>query len=566
MNSSHHTELTQLFNEYANGQITAGRLHQLEEILREDPEARQAYLDYFRVHATLYDFVDDLADCEELALPEHPPAIDHEANDSRTFSMPQLGVLLAVCGVVLCLIVLPLWGIWIGSDRNFQELTGNPLTQPNTGSASNMLRLPKVAATVPIAIVSRMIDVKMTPGEPMLSVGQGLTSQQFSMQSGLMQLDFLNGVSVIVEGKVELNLISQNQCELLRGQARVYAPSPEDGFVLITQHATFIDRGTEFGVRVLPDQKAEMHVFDGQVDVLPRAGNQVTQSLTTGRGISIAPQAPIQEIVANDENFPSMVNVGQRISELEQQRLHDWQASRQEVLSDKDLVVYFDFEPDAYNSQRVTDRSGNGQDGVIVGCNLSQGRWPGKKALEFKGPHDRMRMNIPGEFDSLTLAVWVRLDGYDRQFNSIMLTDKFEDGHVHWQVRSNGIIDMGMKPKDERRLLYLSNSVLGFQDLGRWTHLAAVLDRDQGVVIHYLDGHQVARIPIETGIESEQREPVAGIFPLRIGRAELGNWRPDSPERDNGVRNLNGRIDEFAIYSKALSKAEIERLYTLGRP
>lgn len=566
MNSPDNAELNQLLSEYANGHITAARLHRLEDILRDDPQARQVYLEYFRVHGALYDLVDELTDEDEFSLPANPPAIDPEAGNSKTFSMPQLGFLLALCAVLLGLIVLPLWGIWFDADRTTAGLAGDPSPPPSVGTSVARLKLPKIATTVPIAIVSKMVDVRMFPGEPKLSVGQGLASQQFSMESGLMQLDFLSGVSVIVEGNVELNLISHNQCELLQGQARVYAPSPEDGFVLITQHATFIDRGTEFGVRVLPGHQAEVHVFDGQVDVLPRPGNEVMKSLTTGRGMTIAPERPLEEIVASDEDFPSMVHFSERISELAQQRYEDWQASREEVTSDEDLVVYYDFEPDAHNSQLVTDRSGSGLDGVIVGCNLAQGRWPAKQAIEFKGPHDRIRMKVPGEFDSMTLAVWVRIDGFDREFNSLMLTDKFDAGHVHWQVRSSGMIDMGIKPRTEDRRIYLSEDVVGFQDLGRWMHIVSVIDGDQGVVIHYLDGQQICRVPVETGVEVDQRGPATSIFPLQIGRAELGNWRPRSHTNSPGVRNLNGRIDEFAIYSRALDKTEIEHLYTLGRP
>ena len=51
---------------------------------------------------------------------------------------------------------------------------------------------------------------------------------------------------------------------------------------------------------------------------------------------------------------------------------------------------------------------------------------------------------------------------------------------------------------------------------------------------------------------------------LRIGRADLGNWTDPIWAKD--IRSLNGRIDEFAIYSTALTPDEILQIYEEGRP
>jgi hypothetical protein len=51
---------------------------------------------------------------------------------------------------------------------------------------------------------------------------------------------------------------------------------------------------------------------------------------------------------------------------------------------------------------------------------------------------------------------------------------------------------------------------------------------------------------------------------LRIGRADLGNWT--DPIWARAIRSLNGRIDEFAIYSAALAPDEILTIFEEGRP
>jgi hypothetical protein len=46
---------------------------------------------------------------------------------------------------------------------------------------------------------------------------------------------------------------------------------------------------------------------------------------------------------------------------------------------------------------------------------------------------------------------------------------------------------------------------------------------------------------------------------------EIGNWTPVSGEPMEPIRNFNGLMDEFAIFSRALSAEEMQRFYAAGR-
>ena len=85
-------------------------------------------------------------------------------------------------------------------------------------------------------------------------------------------------------------------------------------------------------------------------------------------------------------------------------------------------------------------------DGGIVGARVTQGRWPGKTALDFRGEGDRVRFNIPGEFDAITLYAWVRIDALDRELNSLFLTDHYDAGEFHWQLSSLGALHFSTSP------------------------------------------------------------------------------------------------------------------------
>jgi hypothetical protein len=158
---------------------------------------------------------------------------------------------------------------------------------------------------------------------------------------------------------------------------------------------------------------------------------------------------------------------------------------------------------------------------------------------------------VPGEFKSLTFAGWVRLEGMERWLSSLMLTDGHQLGEVHWQITELGQLLLGVKAEAEHSHDYYSPSVLSPRDLGRWVHLACVYNGKDGYVAHFLDGEEVSH------------EDVRLATTLRLGAAELGNWVPEDL-RDNRVRSLNGRVDEFLIFDRPLNRGEIRELYAAG--
>jgi hypothetical protein len=56
--------------------------------------------------------------------------------------------------------------------------------------------------------------------------------------------------------------------------------------------------------------------------------------------------------------------------------------------------------------------------------------------------------------------------------------------------------------------------------------------------------------------------------PYRLGSAELGNWnaRVGPNPTPSFIRNLGASLDEFELFSRALSDAEVLKLFTEGKP
>jgi len=168
-----------------------------------------------------------------------------------------------------------------------------------------------------------------------------------------------------------------------------------------------------------------------------------------------------------------------------------------------------------------------------------------------------VRLSVPGEFESLTLAAWVRAQGLDRQFNSLFMCDGFAFGTLHWLIRKDGVLGLtaiGSRSGDYQ--IIASPSVLTLDQYGIWLHLAAVLDGKAKRVVQFVNGAQVSEKALKVNL------------PFRIGAAELGNWNADGfPDNDPSlIRNFSGAMDEFCLFSRALTAGEIRALYSEGKP
>jgi hypothetical protein len=189
--------------------------------------------------------------------------------------------------------------------------------------------------------------------------------------------------------------------------------------------------------------------------------------------------------------------------------------------------------------------------------------------LEFKSPGDRVRINLKkDEYEGLTMAAWIRVDGLDRKYNALLMSDGYEDGEPHWQIDQSGRLMFsvsydrasppgGKAPKGYRQSqVFYSPPIFGSSDR-RWHHVAVTFDATTGEAVQYFDGQEVSREGSEHHREGRK---------VTFGTCEIGNWGLPLEGVPFPIRNLNGRVDEFLIYQEPLSGDEIAALYELGVP
>ncbi len=409
-----------------------------------------------------------------------------------------------------------------------------------------------------VAMLNRVVDAEWEHRKGTPRLGAPLEPGLLQLKSGLAQVVFYSGARVVIEGPTELRLVSPTNASCRKGRLVAELPPQARGFRIGTPQVDVTDLGTAFGLDV-QDRQTELHVFKGSVEFRPEGGAG-RRNLRAGAGAVTSNSSSPQLIPANPAGFASLFDLQAKSVAAEALRYDQWRAASSRLNQDPSLLVHFDFEHAAPSDWRLHNAGGRGAgvpDATIVGCQWIEGRWPAKPALEFRSVNDRVRVSVPGQFESLTLATWVRVQGLDRQFNSVFMCDGFEAGTLHWLIRRDGVLGLTVVgPSSGQHQIVASPRVLPLDQFGMWLHLAVVLDGKAKRVAHYVNGVRVSEKPLK-------KNP-----PFRIGMAELGNWNASGfPDNDPFlIRNFSGAMDEFCLFSRALEGGEIRELYSAGKP
>lgn len=412
------------------------------------------------------------------------------------------------------------------------------------------------------AILTRTVDAAWA-GTTMRS-GDTLNAGTLHLEKGLAQIEFFSGATLLLEGSAELEIVSPWEAVCRSGKARVHVPPPAHGFKLLAPGMKLVDLGTEFGLSVQADGRSEVQVFEGEVEAHPDSGPQL--NLKQGQGLQSHDGALTQLTSVRSSDFVDMAHIEALGTAQEHQRFTNWLAWSQDMRTDPRLIAYYPFrhfrqdkwDRLVHNAAEPTDKS---RAGGAVGAVWTEGRWPEKDAIEFKRPGDRVRMKIDGTYSAITLACWVRIDGLDRRYNALLLTDGYDPGEPHWQVYEDGRLMFSVMYRDAQganhNQIYFSPVIFNRSNTGRWHHVAVTYDNQSGSAVQYVDGSEVSREI------SPLHQPGR---PLTFGPCEIGNWGLPTTGHKFPIRNLNGAIDEFTLYRAALSGDEIRAAYETGKP
>ena len=416
-----------------------------------------------------------------------------------------------------------------------------------------------------VAVLTHSADAVWAEGGGMKERGESLTPGWLRLKSGAVQIEFSRGARVVLEGPAELQLVNDNEAYLRTGKLRAQVPEPAHGFTVRTPGFAVVDYGTEFGCNLAG--APEVHVFNGLVG-LQEAG-AAERKLRQNQAVQVD-HDQLHDIPARRDQFLSDEELARRERESVQGRLTAWRAASATLSEHPSALLHLDFEGDRGWSRNIPNRAWRaipGSPASMVGCQFSDGRWPGKGAIEFNRPEDRLRLNLPGGYECLTLMAWVRVDSLPDHPQALVMGDGLGTGDVQWYIGRSGELGFGVHigkagdPAGWR--FHQTEPLFTSENLGTWTCVASVYDNTTDTVTHYLTGQAIGadRLGVRTLLQLETFE--IGNWALRDGDQLRASVIPRSG-RDS-ARNLQGRIDELAILSAPLSAEEIHQFFEVGR-
>ena len=221
-----------------------------------------------------------------------------------------------------------------------------------------------------------------------------------------------------------------------------------------------------------------------------------------------------------------------------------------ERAADPSLVIYYSFDE---VGDIVADQSGKGHDGVVVGDVTAEanGMYGGAANLANTGYLDLDGANFPAEdipTSGFTLAAWTNIDGTSNQnaiFNARASDSTWlihpeirpGDGDYRFTVRKYGGVTIGNINGDTPGY----KKPEGTPVPNEWIHVAMTFSRVDAQVILYVNGEVVAEAAITEDAD------MAGDWGLG---ARVGYNIDDA-------RHYTGLMDEFRMYTRALSQDEI---------
>jgi hypothetical protein len=510
--------LERLISAYFDGQLAAGEKRELEAMLLGSARARRTFLDRAEWHGLN----------RELALRQG--TLYHLA-DPAAEKRPTIfarRVWAAAVGLAACL-ALGWWLLPSGRDDK-EELHSDGATGVTLDH---------------VALLGQAIGVGWEEDAGIFAVGSALPKGWLKIREGTLRIDFYSGARVLLEGPAAFELISPDLARLEYGKLTAQVPPPAEGFTILSTDLRVVDRGTEFGMSV-NESDCEVHVFDGEVELHGQHGT-AARELIGGEAVAIRDGQATAITVDRGAFIDPEIMLRAATSETEA-RLESWRDLSLNLRSAADLLVYFDFEDLGTGGMIVPNRARGATDsshGSVIGCEALGGRFTGKSSLAFASTSDRVRFRTEGTSRSLTLVAWVRVDSLPQDHNALLSMAPERVGEIHWKIDRSGRLLLGLRADLERiyesweRLA--SPPVVTERDFGRWLFLATVIDGENGVMSHFVNGEEVASAAMSRRV------------PVCLGMANLANFDAATPTRIESipVRSFNGRIDEFAMFTRA---------------
>lgn len=240
--------ITDAIEDARDGELDEQRLAEVRKLLATSQIARRAYLKHNQFSRM-------------LSVEELPPVVSDDAvtasrglesapskPESAWYRFPSLaGWGIAAALLIAFVVVSPDHGT---RDRND--------SRPQVAD--------QVAEEPPTAVLTRAIDVEWEHSRRFQAeVGRPIVERVLRLNSGIAELTFASGATVMIEGPARLRIDSAMNCYSFWGKLAANCPPSAHGFTVRFNGGKIVDLGTEFALDSEREGKTAVHVLSGEV-------------------------------------------------------------------------------------------------------------------------------------------------------------------------------------------------------------------------------------------------------------------------------------------------------------
>lgn len=265
-------ELFELVSMLHEGTITPEQHDRLDKELSNDDALRQLYYVYTDVHLLLtrrFAAHDPLPATNQVRPEGIGPADSRRGLRVWTHLFSIAAAIAIVLGVQLVF-------------RDELQLPGEEAANYSVDRGSS--------SPTYIATLLRSADCVWVGSERPKFDGQRLLTNELQLEQGIAEFRFDAGVRLVMEGPAFLTIESATSATLSSGRIVLHGNEMDGPFSLKTPVGTLLDIGTEYGAMVDPEGTTEVHVFEGEVSVVPGESRRSTiqpQQLLGGQAVRL---------------------------------------------------------------------------------------------------------------------------------------------------------------------------------------------------------------------------------------------------------------------------------------
>ena len=533
-------ELHDLFDGLVENNLSIKDKERLQKLLEDSDEARKHYIRFMDMSTSIAHYAEEVVggDSEDEVI------LFPLKEKMEKFLTPILAFAAAIA-----------FGVYI--SLNFTSTDFLTENDEISAESEGLDFGDSVTNDFTLAVMTKSVGVKWsneTWFRP--SLGSTLEPSVLQIDEGLVQLEFLKGSTVILEGPVNFELINSNEGSLSSGKLRATVPEVARGFTINLPKGKLIDLGTEFGLSVHNGGSAEIYVYRGNVLYAGEneSGEEVEREVSGGQALFVDPNGFSNWVEMPSEAFIGTADIAFRSKEESQNRHASWVQLSEEIAQNANTSLYYSFDHHSPWARALQNQSSQNQDslnGAIIGCTWSEGRWPGKGALVFKRKNDRVRLDFNVSLQAFTLSAWIKIDKLKDKMSPILCSESLSSGSGSWFINQKGQVVLEVS-RGSKKDMYQSAVAFRSERMGRWVHVATSFDLSKRKVSHFVNGR------------SFSHEKIKSQLPVSFSNSSLGYFSKAKPFKRQIT--LQGSMDELAIFKTSMPESEIRRMYEIGCP